>query len=239
MKKYVITEVSQELIDASLYFDDDGITPESGDYCNTIFIVENRRISGFNVEELDKIANEIETLYNYYADIEYNAKYADYTSVGAMLFDLGYIRSKHDGKSIKAYSDFLQDADDNYKPEILAAFLTIKTGKTWRTHKARGYGQGDSVDMIFCPDNYPEGVRAYGDMWLGCFKEFTVTELDEQGEEINSCGGFVIADSDVKTDADYKTIVCEQYGIDPAESSLMMISGSCTKTVYRYEEITA
>ena len=88
--------------------------------------------------------------------------------------------------------------------------------------------------MVYCPEHYKQGVKAYGEVWLGCAKEFGVIDLDENGEETDSCWGYIVADCEARDDADYKRLVCEWAGIKPEETTLEMIDGYSVQTVCKY-----
>lgn len=235
MKKHIIREVAPEACDFRLYFEDDGLTEKGGDYFNNLFIVSNDgygRISGFNVEEYKNIQQQAETIIDGFDDVkggivDYDGNRITYKSV---MEDAGI---KYNARKCHALKEWAQDADTGETDDI-AAFLTITTGKTWSTASAHGYCQGDYVEMVYCPEHYKNGVKAYGEVWLGAAKEFGVIELDENGEEIDSCYGYIVADSEAWKDEDYKRIVCEWAGIDEAETQLEMIDGSYTTTHYNY-----
>jgi hypothetical protein len=248
--KYIIREVPPEQSDFSFYFDDDGLTEKGGDYCCNLFIVaQSRNSSGFNEKEYQNIQNEIENLLEMYSDIVNKSSYAQYSSVGAMLFDLGLINSIHNTRRIKEITEWLKACLTwgntsqtrtlaEYEPEETAAeYLTFKTGKKWATDSAYGYSQGDYVKMIYCPEYYKDGVKHYGEIWLGAGKEFYTIELDENGEEINTCYGYIIADCQARNDEDYKKLVCEWAGIPEDETRLEMIDGYKTVTQYTYRTV--
>lgn len=136
-------------------------------------------------------------------------------------------------------------AADVAEPETVAAFLTITTGKKWDVSSAHGYCQGDYVEIVYCPEFYPDGVIKYGEVWLGCAKEFCVIDVEDYQEpeeeggeptytEADSCYGYIVADCEAWRDEDYKRIVCEWAGINEEETRLEMIDGSKTRTVYSY-----
>ena len=54
--QYIIEELPPECFDSQFYFDD-GLTEASGDYNNTLFIIENRHHLGFNTEEYNYQVN--------------------------------------------------------------------------------------------------------------------------------------------------------------------------------------
>jgi hypothetical protein len=252
MKKkinYIIREVPPEQTEFSFYFDDDGLTAAGGDYCYNLFIVaQSRNSSGFNEKEYQSLQTEIENLLEMYVDIVNKSDYAHYSSVGAMLFDLGLVSSIHNTRRIKEITEWLKAC--NVKPnspwrnyatqaeafpeETTAEYLTFKTGKEWTTDEAYGYCQGDYVKMVYCLEHYTSGVKHYGEIWLGAGKEFSITFLDETGEEDYTVFGYIVADSQARTDEDYKKLVCEWEGIPEDETQLEMIDGSRTYTKYSY-----
>ena len=228
MKKYIIKEVPAEQADFSIYFDDDGLTEAGGDYCYNLFIVGDRNCSGFNTEAYEAVKSEIENLLEMYLDIVNKSDYAEYTSIGAMLFDCDLIKSIHNTKKIKAYIDFFETCNKNFtevEADTVAEYLTIKTGKEWDTDSATGYCQGDYVKMVYCKERYTEGVKQYGEIWLGAGKEFSITFLNEEGEEDYTAYGYIVADCQAWKNEDYKKLVCEWEGIDEAETELQMVDG--------------
>lgn len=236
---YIIREVPPEHADFGYYFDDDGLTAAGGDYCYTLFIVpQSRRSSGFNEKEYQNVQNEIENLLEMYEDITNKADYAPYSSVGAMLLDLGLVDSIHNTRRIKEIAEWLKACNltqaEAYPEETAAEYLTFKTGKQWAVAEAYGYCQGDYVKMVYCPEHYKNGVQHYGEIWLGVGKEFCVIDLDENGEEANTCGGYIIADCQARSDEDYKRIICEWACIPAEETRLEMIDGCRTVTRYTY-----
>ena len=240
MKKYIIREIPAEQADFSIYFDDDGLTEAGGDYCYNLFIVGNRNISGFNTEAYEVAKTDIENLLEMYLDIVNKSDYAEYTSIGAMLFDCDLIKSIHNTKKIKAYIDFFETCNKNFaevEADTVAEYLTIKTGKEWDTDSATGYCQGDYVKMVYCKEHYTEGVMQYGEIWLGAGKEFTITFLNGNGEEEDNVGGYIVADCQAWEDEDCKKLVCEWEGIDEAEAELQMVDGQHTTINYSYRTV--
>lgn len=249
MKRNIIREVPPEQSDFSFYFDDDGLKESGGEYCNNLFIVaQSRNRGGFNEKEYTSLQNEIENLLEMYEDITNKSDYAQYSSIGAMLFDLGLVSSTHNTRRIKEITEWVKACNEkpnspwrNYETqaeafpeETTAEYLTFKTGKQWSVDSATGYHQGDYVKMVYCPEHYKEGVKHYGEIWLGAGKEFYTIELDENGEEGDTCCGYIIADCQARTDEDYKRLVCEWAGIPEDETQLEMIEDSRTYTKYNY-----
>ena len=131
--------------------------------------------------------------------------------------------------------EWAKNVDDyNADTDAIAEYLTITTGKTWATSSASGYCQGDYCEIVYCKEYYPENVRKYGEIFLGCAKEFCVIDLDENGEESDCVGGYIVADCEAWKDEEYKRLVCEWAGIKPEETRLEMIDGYHTDTKYEY-----
>jgi hypothetical protein len=246
---YIIREVPPEQSDFSYYFEDDGLTEKSGDYCYNLFIVsQSRRASGFNEEEYQNLQNEIENLFEMYEDIVNKSIYAQHSSVGAMLFELGLVSSIHNTRRIKAITEWLNACLSRgntsktrtlaeYEPEeTTAEYLTYKTGKQWAVEEAYGYCQGDYVKIVYCPEYHKDGAKQYGEIWLGAGKEFYTIDIDENGEEVDTCGGYIIADCQARSDEDYKRLVCEWACIPEDETLLEMIDSYkiVTKYIYRH-----
>lgn len=252
--KHIVREVPAEQSDFSVYFDDDGLTSAGGDYCYNLFIVaQSRNSSGFNEKEYRSIQTEIENLLEMYIDIVNKSNYAQYSSTGTMLLDYKLIDSIYNTKRIKAFTEFFKTCcekpispyanyHDNFtahNEEMTAQYLTLKTGKQWSTDSAYGYCQGDYVKMVYCPEHYKDGVKQYGEIWLGAGKEFYTIDLDENGEEADTCGGYIIADCQAWKDEEYKKLVCEWARIKPEETRLEMVDSQKTYTKYTYRAVNA
>lgn len=249
---YIIREVPPEHTEFSYYFDDDGLTAAGGDYCYNLFIVaQSRNSSGFNEEEYQSLQTEIENLLKMYVDIVNKSNYAQYSSVGAMLFDLGLVSSIHNTRRIKEITEWLKACNakpnspwrnyetqaEAFPEETTAEYLTLKTGKQWSTDSAYGYCQDDYVKMVYCPEHYTSGVKHYGEIWLGAGKEFYTIDLDENGEETDTCGGYIIADCQAWHDEDYKRLVCEWACIPEDETRLEIIDSYRIVTKYTYRNV--
>lgn len=237
-KKYIIREVPAEACDFSYYFDDDGLREAGGDFCNTLFIIDNEgwgRISGFNIDVYKEVQKQAAGIIDGFEDVLAGLKDYDgnrYTFKDIMdEYDIPYTSRK-----CHALKEWQKSADSDDVDDI-AAFLTITTGKKWKTTGVHGYSQGDYVTLLYCAEHYKNGAEHYGEVWLGCAKEFYTIELDENGEEGDTCGGYIIADCQASDDADYKRLVCEWACIDENEAQLEMIDGY--KTVVHYSYRTA
>ena len=231
MKKYIIREVGPEACDFSFYFDDDGLSERGGDYCNTLFIVPTRENTGFNGEEYKNVQNRARDVLNDFEALRGEGWYAP--TFDSFKACMEYYGIPYNSRKCHALKEWAKDADEG-EPEDIAEFLTITTGKKWDVASVRGYCQGDYVDIVYCPEHYRNGVEAYGEIWLGCGKEFCTIEIDEDGNEIDACGGYIIADCQANSDEDYKRLVCEWACIDENEATLEMIDGYTTRTVYSY-----
>ena len=237
--KNIIREVPGEQSELSFYFDDDGLTEKGGDYCYNLFIVMQDRhgISGFNTEEYKRVKKTAENILEGFSDVDegktyYNGFKPTYKSV---IQDEGLSYNPALCHKLREWAKTVDDCEADTK--AVAGYLTVTTGKTWATDCAYGYCQGDYCEMVYCPEHYKQGVKAYGEVWLGAAKEFCVITLDENGQEDENepaCYGFIVADCEARTDADYKRIVCEWEGLNQEETRLEMIDGYHTYTKYEY-----
>lgn len=230
MKKYIIQEVPAEQADLSFYFDDDGFSEKSGDYNNTLFIVymDHRRVSGLNSKEYITLQNTLDNLIYETDEIGKDCYYSTYKEA---MEDYGI---SYNPKKCHEFKDWIKDADSN-EPEDIAQLLTFRTGKKWVTGSARGYCQGDYVDLVYCEGHYTEkSAQAAGEVWLGAAKEFCTICIDENGNETDTCYGFIVADCEAFTDEDYKRLVCNWDCLPEEETELQMIDGKQSYTSYSY-----
>lgn len=233
MIKNIIREIPPEHCDFSFYFDDDGIKEAGGDFCYNLFIVMNEgwgRRSGFQIEEYNKIVRELDYLQEEMDDIRAGYSFA-YKSYKEIMADYGLHYTPNKCHALKEL--ILSDSFDSGDPETVAAYLTIKTGKPWDVVSARGYSQGDYCQVVYCKDFHKE-PEAYGEIWLGAGREFEYIALDNDGNEIERVGGYIIADCQAWRDEDYKRLLCEWEGVKPEETALEMIDDWSTRTEYTY-----
>lgn len=232
MDKHIIREIKPDCTNFSEYFDDDGFNEKSGDYCNTLFLVKFNRfwdLDGLNIDEYKRVQEQAETILNGFEDMDNNDK-TYYSSYKDVMESNGIPYTSHKCHLLREWA---KSADPD-KPKSIARLLTITTGKAWKTLDVYGYCQGDFVTAVYCPVQYPDGVRSHAEIWLGCAKEFCVIDLDENGEESDSCYGYYVADCDALQDYEYKDMVCEMAGIKPEETRLELIDGYTTHMVYTY-----
>ena len=228
--KHIIREVPPEHADFSFYFDDDGLTSAGGDFNYNLFIIaQSRNSSEFNEKLYSEIQSQAENIIDGFQDIKdgYKQYYDNYKEV------MNYNNIVYNSRKCHLLKEWAQYADIR-EPETIADFLTITTGAKWTTDSVSGYCQGDYVEMVYCLDCYKEGVKNYGEVWLGAAKEFYTIELDNNGEETDTCGGYIVADCQARQDKDYKKIVCEWAGIPEDETRLEMIDGQQRYTKYSY-----
>lgn len=228
MKKYIIRETPHP--DLEFYFDCDCFSENSGDFCNTLFIrylQRHGRLSGLNVDTYQRLYDEAEEMGEYFEDVRCGDRqyYQCYKEIMLDYWGRFNPRDCH----------LLQEIfyGSSTGEVCMAAYLTVKTGKHWTWTTVRGYCQGDIVGILYCDENYKD-VQEYGEVFLGCAKEFGVIEM-EDGEEVDSCWGYIVADCLVRDEIDYKKIVAEWAGIPYEEAELQLISGS--HTVYDYEVV--
>ena len=235
-KKYIIREYSPDACELSWYFDDDGLTKEgNGEYCDNLFIVQRDRwghVDGFNMKEYKSVMDCARSILDGFEDVRDPANsynWTGYKSYKECMEDFGI---PYNSRKCHALKEWAKNADED-RPEDIAAFLTITTGKKWDVTGVYGYCQGDYVEIVYCPEYYRNGVQNYGEVWMGCAKEFCVIELGEDGEEIDRCGGYIVADCEAWRDEDYKRHVCEWAGIDESETVLEMFDGYIQTAKYR------
>lgn len=249
MIQYIIREASPDECDFSTYFDDDGLTEAGGDWNYNLFIVNNEgwgRISGFNIETYKNVTRDAAAIIEAFGNvIGRRSAYAwwTYASYKEAMEQNGI---SYNPWKCHALKEWAKDADES-RAEDIAAYLTIITGEEWDVTGVHGYSQGDYVKVVYCKKHYSE-PEAYGEVYLGCAKEFCVIEVenyqepeDEDEEPIytegDSCWGYIIADSQAWTDEDYKRLVCEWACIDQEEAKLEMIDSWHMSTHYSYRTV--
>lgn len=233
MIKNIIRELPPDCSDFASYFECDSFNEHSGDYNNTVFIPPNCNTYGYNAEEWEKVEQELEDIYCDYDNV---GDVDGYKNIKHLMTEYGLEYSPQKANRLKR----LITEQISGKTEDVAEYLSIKTGKPWKIREAHGYCQGDWCEIVYCADNYNEQeIREIGDIWLGCGKEFEVITLDDDGNEVDSCYGFIVADSSLKVwdETEYKRIVCEMDGLNPDETQLELIDGYKTVTKYSYKTV--
>lgn len=252
--KSIIREVPAEQAELSFYFDGDCFRDYDGNHFNyNLFIIQHgyygRIDGGLNIEDYKSTQERAERIIDGFADPEYNETadpdevITDYDGnpiTYEMIMDDENI--SHD-KRDALIAWYKADPDTNNTDDI-AEFLTITTGEKWSTTSAHGYCQGDYCEVVYCEAHYTqEQAQTAGEVYEGAAKEFCVIELDEDGEEADSCYGFIVADCQIKSwmdaEQEYKRIVSEWACIDPEETQLEMIdyNKTVTRTIYSYRTI--
>ena len=229
--KYIIREIAPENAMFETYFDDDGLTEKGGDYCYNLFIVCNdsyNRLNGFNIEEYKNIRARAENIINGFSDVE-EGYISSYKEV-MIENDIPY-----NSRICHKLKEWAKNADENDTDDI-AAFLSILTKKEWDSISVTGYCQGDYCEIVYCAEHY-SNPRQYGEIWLGCGKEFEVIDIDENGNETDVCGGYIVADCQVNKEDDYKNLVCEWACIPVEDTILEMIENRYTRIVYTYRAV--
>jgi len=237
--KHFIREIEPENAELQFYFDGDTFTEKAGDFCYTLFIIQNEgysRLSGLNADVYKEVMQQAENIIDSF----------EYVDDGGLNYDgskATYKQAMEDEKiSFNPRKCFLlrqwAGSANTDKPEDIAAFLTITTGRKWETSSARGYCQGDYADIVYCTDFYTkQGIDEAGDIFFGCAKEFSVTDYENDDEEGFTVYGYIVADCQARTDEDYKRIVCDYASINPEDTTLEMIDGCSTRTVYSYRAV--
>lgn len=236
---HIIREVPASQTDFSFYFEDDGLSERGGDFCYTLFIDQcDDRYKGFNMDVYSKWVNTAEEISTAFCDIADKYEYRDYDTYKDCMIKHGIQYNPRKCHALKKLMENF-DSQDN---DCIAAFLSIVTGKEWERECVCGYCQGDYVEVIYCVEHY-KNAGVYGEVWLGCAKEFCVIDIenyqeDEDGEctyeEVDHCYGYIVADSEAWRDEDYKRIVSEWACIEEDETILEMIDSESHYTSYSY-----
>lgn len=238
--KHLIREIEPESAELQFYFDGDTFTSRAGDFCYTLFIVVNEgygRLSGLNIDEYKEVkqrAGRILDGFNYVDNDGRNYDGSKATYKQAMEDE----NIRFNPTMCARLRKWAENADED-KPEDIAAFLSIITGRKWDVSSARGYCQGDYCELVYCTDIYTEqDIDIAGDIYLGCAKEFCIVDYNDDGTEYDDATyGYIVADCQTRTNEDYKRIVCEYAGIKPEDTTLELIDGCSTHTTYSYRAI--
>ena len=227
--KYIVKEVMDT--DFSFYFDCDCYSKAAGDYNFTVFCVNTERYSyntrytsGINgtdfnyvVSDLNAVIDEIDTLLNYESGYSYK-------NIKEIMLDYDLNYNSHNAHKLKTILDI------GYI-DAITMFLSMRTGKSWKSLQVCGYCQGDYTDVVYCSEKYDDKTaRIIGELYLGCGKEFSITYLDENGEETDTIYGHYVADCEYITDAELKELICSNEGIEPEQTRLELIES--VSTVY-------
>ena len=235
---YVVREMSPEAADLNYAFGD-GLTERGGDWNYNLFIVTDNRHTGFNEKTYADVQREAEYLIDGFSDIA-DKDFCYYSSYKDVMRRLDIPYNPRKCHTLKAW---VKDADVA-EPDDIAAYLTITTGKKWNCIGVSGYCQGDCVEVVYCEDHYKkESAQYYGEVWLGCAKGFLVIDVEnyadgEDGEtgydEMDSCGGYIVADCQARRDEDYKRLVCQWADIPENETVLELIDWNSVHTYTHY-----
>lgn len=235
MYRHIIREVPAEYSELSFYFDGDTFNQNVGDYCYNLFIVQRNRhgLNGINTEEYERLTAKADAILDGFSDVEDGAEHWD----GSKLTYQEVMQDEN-----IPYSDATRDAliawcysGDSTDVDSMADLLTILTGHKWEVTSAAGYCQGDYAQILYCPGfNSRDVAKQAGEIFLGAAKEFCVIDLDQDGNEIDSCYGFIVADSQARSDEDYKILVADWNCLKLEDTRLEMIDGYHTYTKYDY-----
>ena len=236
--KHIIKQVAPEHAELMYYFDCDAFNAESGDYNNTLFIIEHERYNryeGLNGYEFNRLREQCEELFDRITEmIEHNE---DYT--WQEVFDNAGI--EYDPDKIPALISWYESSDsfNHYQDstiENVSTLLCFQTGKTWNVLRVNGYSQGDVVYVVYCDDNYSrDEAMQCGEIWLGCGSELSVTTINDEGNE-DCTYGYILADCQCIDDPTIKHLICEYADINPDDTTLQMIDSTRTITEYIYRE---
>ena len=229
--KYIFRELPPESSDLSIAFDYDYLIGAE-DYNTTLFVISDDgygRTSGYNHDEYERVVKNADALIDSFNDVGGRYGWDNYKQA------MDNVGIPYNSRKCHALKEWVSKWGYIHGYECIAEYLTIVTGKEWNTFEVRGYSQGDYVNVLYCTDAYDEqGAQKYGEIYLGCAKEFCLITLNEDGteNEMETCYGYIVADCECWRDEDYKAYLCEMDGIDEAETRLEMID-DC-RTVYKY-----
>lgn len=232
----VFKEYNPEYDDTRIFFEDDIFSGSCKDDERVYILSYDRDVYGINKEEYEDVFEKVNSLFYDFEYVENNPD--EYTYKQAMQENgLVYnptICSKLEKLYQKAYSRFFPGSYD-----VISEYLTITTGKTWKTMKVYGYCQGDVCTVLYCEENHKEEyMKTCGNVFLGCYKAFCLSDLDKNGQEIEGSEvyGFYVADNQSWPEENIKKVLCDYEGLKPEEVKVLRISGQTTRTEYTYTE---
>jgi hypothetical protein len=237
MKKYIIKQIPPEHAELMYYFEGDTFTENAGGIEYALFPLfldywtMRPAINKKLWEDITSRAAEIAEEINNFRDNWNN--WNSWSSYKEIMTFYGIPYNPTKCHRLKEWSE----TDDPTSPEAIAEYLTITTGRPWEFTSVRGYSQGDYSEIVYCEDIYTQqDAEAAGEIILGAANEYSITDLDDDGNEIDTVYGYIVADCQAWRPEDVKRLVCEWGGIDPAEAVLMTIEDSYTRTEYKYTE---
>ena len=236
MYKYLFKEYNPEYDDTRSFFDDIYFSGSCDDNERIYILSYDRDVYGINKEEYDNVFENVNSLFN---DFEYVKNNSDEYTYKQAMQENGLVYnptmcSKLKNLYQKAYSRFYSGSYD-----VISEYLTITTGKAWKTLTIYGYCQGDMCTAIYCEHEHKaEQIKTYCNMFLGCYKAFYLADLDENGQEIEGTEvyGFYVADNQSWPEENIKKVLCDYEGLKPEEVKVLCISGQTTRTEYTYDE---
>lgn len=240
MKKYIIKQIPPEHAELMYYFEGDTFTERAGGIEYALFpLIADRwsmtpAINKKLWEDITSTAEHVsEDMSGIRDDGEARNTYS--RTYKAVMQDYGIKYSPTACHRLKDWNEAHED--DPTSPEAIAGYLTITTGRPWAVTTACGYCQGDYAEIVYCADVYTEhDAEAAGEIILGAANEYSITDLDDDGNELDTVYGYIVADCQAWRPEDVKRLVCSWEGIDPAEAVLMTIENSYTRTEYSYTE---
>lgn len=239
MKKYIIKQIPPEQAELMYYFEGDTFTENAGGIEYALFPLfagwHGEVKPGINKELWERITREAESVSEGFDDVKNGATWNDWTSYKEVMTWHGITYNPTACHRLKEWNEAHED--DPTSPEAIAAYLTITTGRPWNVKSAYGYCQGDYAEVVYCEDVYSrKDAEAAGEIGLGAANEYSITDLDDDGNELDTVYGYIVADCQAWGPEDVKRLICDWEGIDPAEAVLMTIEDSYTRTEYVYTE---
>lgn len=224
--RYVAKQLSGEHTDVSYYFEEETL--------DNLFITSYEWFHqwGFRQESHKELIREIEEIKDYFYEIQVkDPYYNNYSSYGELFLDYDLINNIHNGYKIKKLKDFFNSfnyLDFSYRTKepdtIMAKYLTLKTGDEWDVACVHGFNQGDYVQILYKVDSYPIGVERYGELFLGMYTEFIITDMEHEEEDECLLDSIIVTYSQAFSEEEYLELICELAHIPKEETKLELLS---------------
>ena len=220
--KYTAIQYEADRMDSEMVFDDDGIKPMYGDDSYAVIIDGGRNCYGFNMDVYKEYQSQAYELLDSFGGVPmYYPTYKDAMDYAGVAYNPTLC-----GKLKK----WAETGDDENTDSVIE-FMSLVTGHEWSVVEVRGYSQGDYCKVIFSDRHTEEIAEYYGDIYLGNFASFNVTDEDDPDD---SCSGYIVQDSKVWNDETLKAELCKQIGCKPEELTIQVIDTAKTRTVTEY-----
>ena len=223
----VAKEIPSELTDFKSYFDYDGFKSAGGENCSLyIFHGTNSKDIQYNKEEFYELYKKAEILADnikILLESEEPLPYDDSIKSIKHLMELNGIHyTSEKEKILRVWAESFDTIDDTVS---ISTYLTVATGKQWKTRSFTGYTQDSSCTVLYCTDIYTDdSITEIGKLWLGCGAEYSIN--DERGY-------FIIDDIQWKGDEEIRQTLADYYGCEPRNLIVQRHIDTVSKYVYQ------